>query len=100
MSRTKVYVHVYLISDFPITYRNASVLCQSECACRHKTVNMIVFFLKMMEKTFTKGEQSYTCRKLSLERKEGIILSVESTFHKTQRISNKADPNNTKVMSH
>ena len=26
-------------------YRNASVLCQSECACLHKTVNMAVLFV-------------------------------------------------------
>ena len=27
------------ILDFPITSRNVSVLCQSECACLYKTVN-------------------------------------------------------------
>ena len=34
-----------------ITYRNASVLCQSECACLHKTVNTVVFFVKSNENT-------------------------------------------------
>jgi len=37
-------LHVDIILDFPMTYRNASVLCQSEY--RHKTVNMVVFFVK------------------------------------------------------
>ena len=36
-------------SDFPITYRNASVIFQSECACLHKTVNMVVLFLNMIK---------------------------------------------------
>ena len=39
----------------PITYRNASVLCQSECACLHKTVNMVVFFVKSNEHIYLKG---------------------------------------------
>ena len=38
----------------PITYRNASVLCQSECACLHKTVNMVVFFVKSNEHIYLK----------------------------------------------
>ena len=50
MSRTIIYFHVYIILDFPITYRNASMLCQSECACLHKTVNMVVFLLKVMKR--------------------------------------------------
>ena len=45
----------YLILDFPITYRNAYVLCQSECACLHKTVNMVVFSVKSNENTYQKG---------------------------------------------
>jgi len=52
---TILYFHVYIILDFPITYRNASVLFQSECACLHKTVNMVVFFVKSNENTHTKG---------------------------------------------
>jgi len=31
----KLHVNVYILLDFPITYNNASVLCQSECACLH-----------------------------------------------------------------
>ena len=45
------------ILDFPITFRNASVLCQSECICLHKTVNMAVFFwLKVMKIPTQKDE--------------------------------------------
>ena len=40
---------------FPATYRSASVPFQSECACLHKTVNMVVFFVKSNEKTDRKG---------------------------------------------
>ena len=38
-----------------MTDRNASVLCQSECPCLHKTVNMVVFFVKHNENTYQKG---------------------------------------------
>ena len=55
MSRPKLYFHVYMILDFPITYRNTSVLCQSECAYLHQTVNMAVFFVKSNENTYPKG---------------------------------------------
>ena len=56
-----IYVHVNIILDFPITYRNASVLCQSECAWLHKTVNMVVFCLKIMKIPTKKGEHSCKC---------------------------------------
>jgi len=55
MLRTPIYFHVYIILDFPITYKNASVLCQSESTCLHKTVNMVVFFVKSNENTYPKG---------------------------------------------
>ena len=55
MLRTIINVHVYIILDFPITYINASVLCQSECACLHKTINMVAFFVKSNENTYPKG---------------------------------------------
>ena len=55
MLRTIIYFHVYIILGFTITYRNASVLCQSECACLHKTVNMVVTFVKSNENTYPKG---------------------------------------------
>ena len=55
MSRTKLYVHVYILLGFPIIYRNASVLFQSECACQHETVNIVVFFVESNENTYPKG---------------------------------------------
>jgi len=55
MLRTIIYFHVYIIFDFPITFRNDSVLCQSECACLHKTVNMVVFIVKSNENSYPKG---------------------------------------------
>jgi len=51
MSRTLIYFQVNIIWDFPKTYRNASVHCQSECICLHKTVNMVVFVNKCNENT-------------------------------------------------
>jgi len=59
LSRTTLYFHVYIILDFPITYRNDAVLCQSECACLHKTVNMAVFFVKSNENTYPKRESTH-----------------------------------------
>jgi len=41
---TIIYFNVYITLDFPITYSNDLVSCQSECACLHKTINMVVFF--------------------------------------------------------
>ena len=38
--------------------------CQSECACLHKTVNMVVFFVKCNENTYPKNESM--CTELSL----------------------------------
>ena len=55
MSRTIIFFYVYIILDFPITYRNASVLCQSECTCLHKTVNMVVFFVISNKNAYPKG---------------------------------------------
>jgi len=73
MLRTIIYFHVYIIFGFPITYRNAAVLCQSECACLHKTVNMVVFYIKHYLKYLPqKEEHSCKCTELSLKRKEGI----------------------------
>jgi len=55
MLRTIIYFHVYTILDFPITFRNDSVLCQSECTCLYYTVNMVVYFVKSNENTYPKG---------------------------------------------
>ena len=53
--RTILYVHVYIILDFLITYIHDSMLCQSECACLRETVNMAVFFVKSNGNTYPKG---------------------------------------------
>ena len=50
-----IFPCLHYIRQLPITYKNASVLCQSECACLHKTVNMVVFFVKSNENTYPKG---------------------------------------------
>ena len=42
MLRTIIYIHFNMRLDFPITFKNASVLFQSECALLHQTVNMVV----------------------------------------------------------
>ena len=56
MLRTIIYFYVYIILDYPITYKNPSVICESGCACLHKTVNMVVFVVKSNEKnTYPKG---------------------------------------------
>jgi len=52
--KTKIYCDVCIILDVPVMYRNARLLCHSECACLHKTVNMVkgdmvVFFAKSNE---------------------------------------------------
>ena len=55
MLRTIIYFPVNIILDFPISYRNTSVMCQSDCACLHQTVNMVVFFVKSNQNTYPKG---------------------------------------------
>jgi len=68
-----------MILDFPITYRNASVLCQSDCACLHQTVNIVVFFTeKTMAISTQKAEHSCKCTELSLKRKS--LLADESSL--------------------
>ena len=56
------YVFDNIILDFPITYKNASVLCQLEYECLHKTINMVVFLIEYDENS---------CTELSLKRTEG-----------------------------
>ena len=60
MLRAIIYFHVNIILNVPIKYRNASVFCQSECACVHKTVNMVGFFVKSKDNTYPKRESTYT----------------------------------------
>ena len=75
MSQTIIYVHVNILLDFPITYKNASVLYQSEFTCLHQTVNMVVFFPKKNENTYPKGKalmQMY--RVVPQNEKKGLSL--------------------------
>jgi len=51
MLRTILYFQVNVVLDFPLTYRSTAVICQSDCACLHKTVNMTIFFVKSNENT-------------------------------------------------
>ena len=82
MLRKIIYFHVYIILDFPITYRIASVLCQSECACLHKTVNMVVFFDKSNENTFQKWRALMQMYRVVPITKRGNMLRVFlSEFH-------------------
>ena len=74
MLRPIIYVHVYIILDFPVTYRNASVLCQSECACLHKTVNMAVFFVKSNKNTYPKWRALMQMYRVVPITKRGNIL--------------------------
>jgi len=76
MLRTIIYYYVYMILDFPITNRNASVSCQSECACLHKTVNMVVFFVNNNENTYPKGR---------------ALMQMYRVVPKTKRGNSKAD---------
>ena len=78
MSRTIIYVHVYIILDFPITYRNALVLFQSKCACLHITVNIVVFLLKERKIPTKKGDHPCKFTELFLPRKKGNSLHFHS----------------------
>ena len=50
MSKTIIYVYAYIILVFPITYRNVSVLCQSDCNSKHGSF--------LYDENTKKGEQS------------------------------------------
>ena len=82
MLRKIIYFHVYILLDFPITYRIASVLCQSECACLHKTVNMVVFFDKSNENTFPKGRSlMHMYRVVPISKRGNMLRVFLSGFH-------------------
>ena len=73
MSTTIIYVGVNTILDFPITYKNTSVICQLECTCLHQTENIVVFFTQIIKLPTQKGEHSCKCTELSLKWKEGVV---------------------------
>jgi len=74
MSRTLVYFHIYIILDFPITHKHAAVLCQLRCTCEHKTINMVVFFVKSNENTYPKGRALMPMYRVVPETKRGSWL--------------------------
>ena len=55
MSRTTIYVHVNIVLYFPISYIYICFIDLSECACLHKTVNIVVFYVNCNENTNPKG---------------------------------------------
>ena len=65
-------IYVYIILVFPITYRNTAALCQSECACLHKSVNIAVFFVGSNENTYPKGKALMQIYKFVPQTKRGI----------------------------
>ena len=71
MSSTIVCVNVNIMSDFSITYTNKSMLCQSECACLHKTVNMVV-----LKKSYTIVRKPMKMYRVLYETKRGHIKNV------------------------
>jgi len=79
MLKTPIYFHVNTILDFPITYRNVAVLCQSECACLHKTVNMVVFIVKSNVNTYPKGRaliQMYRVVPITIRGNQETLLVI------------------------
>ena len=76
MLRIKIYIHLYIILDFPITYENASVICQPDCACLHKTVNMEIFYVKSNEITYPKGRALMQMYRVVPITKRGTIVGV------------------------
>ena len=78
-----MYFNVYIILDFPITYKNASALCQSEYTSLHKTVKMAVFFVKSNKNTYPKGRalmQMY--RVVQLHECSSFWVGIFITFNK------------------
>ena len=81
MSKTMIYLHAYIILDFHITYRKASVLCQPECTGLHKTVNMVVFFVKSYESTYPKGRVLMQMYRVVPQTKIWKTLLVVTVFY-------------------
>ena len=79
------YVHVNIVLDFPITYKNGSVLCQSKCACLHRTVNIVVVFTPKNGNIYPKGRalmQMYGVVSISLVTVLYIALNIFTTHIK------------------
>jgi len=86
--RTIIYFNVYIILDFPITYRNAAVLCQSEFTCLHKTVSMVVLFVKSNENTYPKGRALMQMYRVVPIKKRGnsVVGSIHSYYRVYQNV--------------
>ena len=81
MSRTIIYVHVKIILDVPIPFKNASVLSQIECPWLHTTINnMVVFLLKIKKIPTQKGEHFCKCTELSLKLRGYTPLSGDGSL--------------------
>ena len=74
---------MYIILDYPIIYTNASVLCQSECTCLHQTVNMVVFFVKSNENTYSKGRALMQIYRVVPITKRELLKLLYNCFHHT-----------------
>ena len=73
-------------TDFPITYRNAAVLCQSECACLHKIVNMVVFFVKSNENTYPKESTHANVQSCPYNEKRTLFIRYTLVTVNTQEL--------------
>jgi len=78
---TIVYVHVNILLDFPITYRNVYELSHSECACLHQTVNIAVFFTKNNENTYPKGRALMQTYRVVPQTKRGEFERTLYSWH-------------------
>jgi len=75
---TIINVRVNIILDFYITHQNALVLCQSECPWPHQIVNMVVFFTKNNENTYSKGRSLMQMYRVVPQTKRGNCVNVLS----------------------
>ena len=57
-------------------------MCQSQCACLHQTLNMVVSFVKSNEKTYTKGSATLQMyRVVPITKRRNCIYTYCSTVH-------------------
>ena len=64
--------------DFPITRRNVSVLCQSECAFLHKTVNTVALkqMYRVVPRTKRRNLQTHSVFVFSFSLDTGVSLII------------------------
>jgi len=61
------------------TYHESSVLCQSECACLHRILNIVIFIVKSIENTYPKGRALMQLYRVVPITKRGNILQLVLT---------------------